>query len=330
MDNNKIKKWIFGLECVIFLLVAVMLGLSMRQSIILNNQIRNLESDVQELQEKLDEASSKKTEGQETELAEGQEKEPENTPAPTETPVPTETPTPTPTPSPAYLMDLTGYAPGEIIEDSLIDQVNLGQYFSSSMIVEGDPVFERIIDRSFRYNDNIALSDLRYIKLIHRNFSGETQVGEIIVNAAIEADVIDIFMQFYMYGYQINSMYLIDNFWRGDGDSSDFASIDVDNTSAFCYRTVTGSSTNLSNHAYGLAIDLNPLENPYVRYDGDGYGVCAHDNAQAYVNNRSSASMPHVIDHEDLAYQLFADHGFTWGGDWNNPKDYQHFQKELY
>ena len=124
-----------------------------------------------------------------------------------------------------------------------------------------------------------------------------------------------------------NARYMEPSWFEGP---LDFASIDVDNTSAFCYRTVTGSSTNLSNHAYGLAIDLNPLENPYVRYDGDGYGVCAHDNAQAYVNNRSSASMPHVIDHEDLAYQIFADHGFTWGGDWNNPKDYQHFQKELY
>ena len=153
-------------------------------------------------------------------------------------------------------------------------------------------------------------------------------MGELIVNAAIEADIIDIFTQFYLNGYQIYSMYLIDNFWAGDGDSSDFASIDVNNTSAFCYRTVTGSS-NLSNHAYGLAIDLNPLENPYVRIGDDGYGTSAHANAQAYNNNRSSAEMPHVIDHEDLAYQLFSQYGFTWGGDWNNPKDYQHFQKEF-
>ena len=197
------------------------------------------------------------------------------------------------------------------------------------MIVEGDEVYNRIIGRSYYENDNIQLQNLRYIKLIHRNYEGQTQVGELIVNEAIEADIIDIFTEFYLSGYQVYSMFLIDNFWTGDGDSSDFASIDVNNTSAFCYRTVTGSSTNLSNHAYGLAIDLNPLENPYVRFDGDGYGSSAHANAQAYNNNRSSAEMPHVIDHEDLAFQLFAQHGSTWGGDWNNPKDYQHFQKEL-
>ena len=333
MKNMNIKRIIFALECVALILVAVMLGHSVIKANRLSAEIEALKAEVEDLKEQLKKADEEKAakekaakEQEKMKAAETQGVTAE--PTPTNTPAPTPTKTPTPTPEIVYLTDLSGVNPGEIIDDALIDPYDIGKYFTSSMIVEGDEIFNRIIDRSFRYNDNIALSDLRYIKLLHRNYEGQTQVGELIVNAAIEADIIDIFMQFYLNGYQIYSMYLIDNFWAGDGDSSDFASIDVNNTSAFCYRTVTGSS-NLSNHAYGLAIDLNPLENPYVRIGEDGYGTSAHANAQAYNNNRSSAEMPHVIDHEDLAYQLFSQYGFTWGGDWSDPKDYQHFQKEF-
>ena len=330
MKNWNFKYIAFTLECIILLLVAIMLGISIRKAVRLTKETEVLQEEVKELQAELRKVEKEKAE-KETEQVTEESKEVMTELQPTATPVPTATPTeaPTPTPEPMYLEDLTGYVPGDIIDDGQIDPMGIDRYFTSSMIVEGDEVYNRIIGRSYYENDNIQLQNLRYIKLIHRNYEGQTQVGELIVNEAIEADVIDIFTEFYLSGYQVYSMFLIDNFWAGDGDSSDFASIDVNNTSAFCYRTVTGSSTNLSNHAYGLAIDLNPLENPYVRFDGDGYGSSAHANAQAYNNNRSSAEMPHVIDHEDLAFQLFAQHGFTWGGDWNNPKDYQHFQKEL-
>ncbi len=338
MKNKNIKNIVFALECAVLLLLAVMVGHSAIKANRLAAETEALKAEVEDLKEQVKKADAEKA-ASEKAASDKAAKEQETTkaaetqavtaePSPTQTPAPTPTDTPTPTPEILYLTDLSDVNPGEIIDDALIDPYDIGKYFTSSMIVEGDEIFNRIIDRSFRYNDNIALSDLRYIKLIHRNYEGQTQVGELIVNAAIEADVMDIFMQFYLNGYQIYSMYLIDNFWAGDGDSSDYASIDVNNTSAFCYRTVTGSS-NLSNHAYGLAIDLNPLENPYVRIGDDGYGTSAHANAQAYNNNRSSATMPHVIDHEDLAYVLFTEHGFTWGGDWSNPKDYQHFQKEF-
>ena len=332
MKNMNIKHIIFALECVALILLAVMLGHSVIKANRLSAETEALKAEVEDIKEQLkkadEEKAAKEKAAKEEEMKAAETQAVTAEPTPMQIPASTPTEAPTPTPEIVYLTDLSGVNPGEIIDDALIDPFDIGKYFTSSIIVEGDEIFNRIIDRSFRYNDNISLSDLRYIKLLHRNYGGQTQVGELIVNAAIESDIIDIFMQFYMNGYQIYSMHLIDDFWAGDGESSDYASIDVDNTSAFCYRTVTGSS-NLSNHAYGLAIDLNPLENPYVRIDGDGYGTSAHANAQAYNNNRSSAEMPHVIDHEDLAYQLFSQHGFTWGGDWSNPKDYQHFQKEF-
>ena len=76
--------------------------------------------------------------------------------------------------------------------------------------------------------------------------------------------------------------------------------------------------------ALGLAIDLNPQQNPYVTFP-DGTPHWSHENASAYVDR--SAGLPHMIDHNDLAYQLFTAHGFTWGGDQDSPKDYQLFEK---
>lgn len=226
------------------------------------------------------------------------------------------------------LKSLDGYAPGDVISSNLIDDSNLWQYFTSSEITEGGSVYNRIYGQSYVENDNISLSDLRYLKMLHVNFNGEYQVGEMIVNKAIAEDVMEIFETLCSEGYQIEKMYLIDNYWTGDGESSDWNSIEHNNTSCFCYRPATGSSGKLSKHSYGLAIDINPQYNPYVTILDDGSYKYSHDNAADYVSNRSS-DMPHVITTSDLAYQLFTSYGWTWGGSWTNPKDYQHFQISL-
>jgi hypothetical protein len=231
-----------------------------------------------------------------------------------------------PTPEPlAYNPDILANPAGTVIPEDALDWENAQSYFTSSAIEAGDEVFNRINGKSYRENDDIALSSLRYLKMLHFNFEDEVQVGEMIVNEAIEADVLDIFYNLFLNRYQIRSMYLIDEFWTGDGVESDDASIEADNTSCFCYRRATDAS-NLSRHAYGMAIDLNPYENPFIYVHEDGSFSCDHEGSYAYIENRSS-EMPHVITHEDLAYQLFAAHGFTWGGDWSSPIDYQHFVK---
>ena len=244
------------------------------------------------------------------------------------TPVPTAattpTPTQTPTPEPVFIESLDGYAPGDVIEADLIDEEDLGRYFTSSQILEGDPVYQRIFGQSYVENNDIALSDLRYLKLLHVNFDGCYQVGEMIVNASVAEQVLDIFEQLFSARYEIYSMYLIDDFWVGNATDSDTNSIEYNNTSSFCYRQATGSS-HISLHALGLAIDINPQQNPYVRINSDGSLHYSHENAADYVSNRSS-SVPHVITEEDYAYQLFVYYGWTWGGSWNNPRDYQHFQ----
>lgn len=249
---------------------------------------------------------------------------PSDTPTPTPTPTPSDTPTPTPTPAPKKLESLSGLSAGTVIEYEKIDRENLSQYFTSSKIEEGDSVYDRIYGQSYVSNDNIGLGDLRYLKMLHINFDGDYQVGEMIVNADVVSDVLEIFEILCAEGYEIHSMYLIDNYWAGNGDDSDWYSIDDNNTSCFCYRSATGSG-NLSKHALGRAIDINPQQNPYVTYP-DGSPKYSHDNASDYVSNRSSDT-PHVITTSDRAYELFTERGWTWGGSWSSPKDYQHFQK---
>lgn len=234
-----------------------------------------------------------------------------------------EVPEPEPEAEPAKLEDLGGLEAGTVLDAAQLDLTDPARYFTGTAIAEGVPVYERINGRSYRDNPHIGLEELRYLKMLHYNFDGQIQVGEMIVNESIQQDVLEIFQALFREEYEIQSMYLIDDYWTGDAEDSDTESVDANNTSAFCYREITGGG-NMSNHAYGLAIDLNPQQNPYVSYR-TGEPVWWHENANDYIDR--DAGLPHMITHEDLAYELFTQHGFEWGGDWDSPKDYQHFEK---
>ena len=196
-------------------------------------------------------------------------------------------------------------------------------WFSAFEIVEGDAVYERIAGKSYRPNPDIALRDLMYLRIPHYDYDHKVRLGEMIVNRDAAVDTLAVFRDLYEAEYEIESMRLIDDFWAGDGDSSDWASIRANNTSAFCYRTITDGSA-LSNHALGRAIDLNPAQNPYVRISGGApYGVAEED--LPYVDRQSG--LPHMILKGDVCEAAFEEHGFSWGGDWTGPIDYQHFEK---
>lgn len=165
----------------------------------------------------------------------------------------------------------------------------------------------------------VTFDDLRYLHILHYDFDGNLAEGELICNAYIVQDLVEIFYQLYLNEYQLESVLLIDEF---NGD--DTASMEANNTSCFNYRVVEGSSS-LSKHAYGLAIDINPLYNPYVTYEKDGTENISPDAASAYADR--SINFAYKIDENDLCYKLFTQYGFLWGGNWNHVKDYQHFQK---
>lgn len=238
----------------------------------------------------------------------------------TMTPSPTVTPSPTPIP---MLSSLDGYEAGDIVDSTLLDMSDLDLYFTSKAI--DTTILDFISGKSYRENPDITLEDLTYLKLLHYNYNHEIQVGELLINKQIATDCIEIFQELFKQQYEISSMYLIDRYWMGDGSSTDTASMSDNNSSGFCYRTIAGTSK-LSNHALGFAIDINPYENPYITYK-NGVPVFYHENAENYADR--DLKLSHMIDHDDLCYQLFTQHGFTWGGDWKNSKDYQHFEKKI-
>lgn len=167
----------------------------------------------------------------------------------------------------------------------------------------------------------ITFEELRYVHILHYDFEGNPTEGELICNEAIAQDLVEIFYELYRNEYQLEKVTLIDEY---DGD--DTASMEDNNTSCFNYRPVEGTSS-LSKHSFGLAIDINPLYNPYITYGTDGTEKISPVSAQPYADR--SVNFPYKIDENDLCYKLFIQHGFTWGGNWNNVKDYQHFQKPL-
>ena len=186
--------------------------------------------------------------------------------------------------------------------------------FSADTIPEA--VKLRMTGRSYPEEDaGISLSDLRYLKLLYYDFGGRVRRGEMVCNKAIADDLLYIFKELYKSKYPIASIRLIDDF---DGD--DQRSMEANNTSCFNYRTKT-SGTSLSAHARGMAVDVNPLQNPYVKGE-----IVEPEAAREYADR--TVDFPHKITDDDLCCKLFRSRGFQWGGAWNSVKDYQHFEKK--
>lgn len=181
-----------------------------------------------------------------------------------------------------------------------------------------DAVFARIKGKSFKDNCTTSRSDLRYLQVLHYNKEGEVLQGELICHKTIADDLLAIFRELYQARYPIERMVLVDEY-----GADDEASMRANNSSAFNFRYVSGTKS-LSRHSRGMAIDINPRYNPYVRQRG-GRTLVEPANGKEYVDR--TKDFPYKIEKGDLCYRLFKKYGFTWGGDWKNSKDYQHFEK---
>jgi poly-gamma-glutamate synthesis protein (capsule biosynthesis protein) len=174
---------------------------------------------------------------------------------------------------------------------------------------------------SWRKGCPVSLSDLRYIEVDYLDFTDNISRGEIIVHKDVAEDVVSIFKELYNMNYAINQMRLV-----SDYNGNDWKSIEADNTSAFNCRKATGSQK-WSKHSYGKAIDINPIENPYISKKGH----ISHKASQKYRKrvhrNLSNLKDRALLLKNDPATKVFKSHGWRWGGDWNTIKDYQHFVK---
>jgi len=159
----------------------------------------------------------------------------------------------------------------------------------------------------------VGLGDLRLITLTYRGFDGRDHTGRLVANRDAAPALVTVFRRLYAARFPIRRMEPVD---RYGGD--DYRSIEADNTSSFNCRAATGS-TQWSNHAYGRAIDVNPIENPYV----DG-GTTSHPASRAYLDRsrhgRGTAYAGGVL------VEAFRSIGWGWGGSWSGSvRDYQHF-----
>ncbi|WP_235912521.1 M15 family metallopeptidase [Velocimicrobium porci] len=205
---------------------------------------------------------------------------------------------------------------GTVLTTQEIKVIGKEKLFYSSKIT--DSVWKRIYKKSYKKDCVIPKNDLRYIQILYYGFDKKSHVGELIVNKKIEKDTIAVFKELYNKKYPIERVELIDNY-----NAEDEASMTANNTSCFNYRTIKGKKT-LSNHSKGLAIDINPLYNPCVR-TRNGVTVVEPSAGTVYANRKKQFS--YKIDKNDFCYKTFKKYGFTWGGEWNSLKDYQHFEK---
>jgi len=163
----------------------------------------------------------------------------------------------------------------------------------------------------------VPLADLRYLRMTYVGFDGRAHTGELVTRADQAQGVTEVFRRLYDARWPLRRMVLVDDY---DGD--DDRSMAANNTSGFNCRRVAGGD-HWSDHAYGAAIDLNPVQNPYVRPS-----VVQPPAGRRYaaLDRSAAADVPAgVIHSDDVVVRAFARIGWAWGGDWSTAKDYQHF-----
>ena len=170
----------------------------------------------------------------------------------------------------------------------------------------------RMTGSSWHRGCPVRIRDLRLLELDHWGYDGLVQRGRLIVHENEARRIRGVFKRLFEVRFPIRKMRLIDAY-----DGSDSRSLRANNTSGFNCRFVAGT-TRWSMHAFGRAIDVNPVQNPYVA----GSHVSPPSGAEYVDRSRQAKGMIHA---GDRVVRAFAAAGWEWGGYWTYPKDYQHF-----
>ncbi|HXF73587.1 MAG TPA: M15 family metallopeptidase, partial [Actinomycetota bacterium] len=173
-----------------------------------------------------------------------------------------------------------------------------------------------LVPRNWRPGCPVPLDDLRWLTVAYRGFDGRRHVGPIVVHEAVAEDVRWVFRRLFRAGFPIKRVALPRRY--RDLPRSETWDDTRNVTSGFNCRPVT-DGTSWSQHAYGLAIDINPLQNPYVRGDGS----VLRRAARPYRDR--TLRLPGMIHEGDVVVRAFDAIGWEWGGRWRTLKDYMHF-----
>ncbi|APW66915.1 hypothetical protein LPB137_02640 [Poseidonibacter parvus] len=172
---------------------------------------------------------------------------------------------------------------------------------------------------SSKKNCPVPFKDLKLLSIKHLGYDGKDKIGELLVHKDISSNVEKIFKELYEIKYPIYQMKLVSNY-----NNDDWKSIEANNTSAYNCRVVAGTKK-WSNHSYGKAIDINPIENPYISRKG----YISHKESLKYrkrVYKENTLKDRAILLKDDEAVKIFKKYGWSWGGDWITIKDYQHFE----
>ena len=196
-----------------------------------------------------------------------------------------------------------------IISFFLINERSFMQEYSS-IAIDSDLSFEQAvngIDFPLEIKKNLTLINVMYI-----SFDDKIHKGQIVIHKKLSAEIKEIFDELLSKRFPIEKVIPIVKYnWDDETSMRD------NNSSAFNYRFIAGTEK-LSNHSYGIAIDINPLQNPYIvgkrvipagsKYDKDVKGT--------------------ILQGSEVV-KAFKKRGWDWGGDWTSRKDYQHFEKKV-
>jgi D-alanyl-D-alanine carboxypeptidase len=164
----------------------------------------------------------------------------------------------------------------------------------------------------------VSLGDLSLLRVRYWGFDHRVHAGLMVTNSAVARQIVYVFRRIFQAHFPIEQMHLTHRYVPGHEDPNDAR----DWTASFNCRvavTAHGPRTNWSQHAYGLAIDINPIQNPYIASDG----FIENYHARHY-RNRSLQRMGMIHD-GDAVVRAFEAIGWFWGGDWSHDKDYMHF-----
>lgn len=176
------------------------------------------------------------------------------------------------------------------------------------------PVTAAELGATWRPGCPVAPEDLRRVSLDYVGFDGTTHRGDLVVHRDRVDAVIDVFGELYRLRFPIERMQTVDHY----PGAQDELSMRDDNTSAFNCRDLPNGG--FSQHAMGRAVDVNPLRNPYLSGSGDLQPATAGE----WLDR--SRSDPGLLHDGDPYVTAFTARGWTWGGHWRDPKDYQHFE----
>lgn len=223
------------------------------------------------------------------------------------------------------------------IFDIVLESVESNQYMLGELIKNGAPaalatdipkeVKKEITGVSYDPKC-ISLDQLSLIKIVHYGFDDKYHVGRMIVHKKVAPGVVRIFTKLAKAKYPIEKIDLIDKY-----NANDEASMNANNSSALCCRLITGSKTKWSKHSYGIAIDINPLYNPYYK---QSKSLISPFKGAPFLDR--TKNVKGLIFKDDVCCKAFEEEGWEWGGDWmpdteiwepNERVDYQHFEIKI-